>query len=60
VLLIEDDRRLAQLTARYFEQHGLRVTVRHDGLAGSGETGKPKPGTSTISGRCRYVSGKAG
>ena len=34
VLLIEDDERLAQLTARYFEQHGHRVTIRHDGAAG--------------------------
>jgi len=34
VLLIEDDERLAQLTARYFDQHGLRVTIRHDGTAG--------------------------
>jgi two-component system, OmpR family, response regulator len=34
VLLIEDDERLAQLTARYLEQHGLRVTVRLDGTTG--------------------------
>jgi two-component system, OmpR family, response regulator len=34
ILLIEDDRRLAQLTARYLEQHGLRVTIKHDGPAG--------------------------
>ena len=34
VLLIEDDERLALLIVRYLEHHGLRVTVRHDGLTG--------------------------
>ena len=31
VLLVEDDVRLAALTARYLSQHGLTVTVAHDG-----------------------------
>lgn len=31
VLLVEDDERLAKLTARYLESHGLRVTVVGDG-----------------------------
>jgi DNA-binding response OmpR family regulator len=34
VLLIEDDVRLAQLTARYLESHGVQVTLAHDGAAG--------------------------
>lgn len=34
VLLVEDDERLAQLTARYLEVHGVRVTVALDGLLG--------------------------
>lgn len=34
VLLIEDDTRLAQLTARYLESHGARVVLAHDGAAG--------------------------
>ncbi len=34
VLLVEDDTRLAQLTARYLESHGVVVTVVHDGLEG--------------------------
>ena len=34
VLYVEDDERLARLTARYLESHGLRVTVVPDGTAG--------------------------
>lgn len=34
VLLIEDDERLASLTARNLEKHGLLVEVIHDGPAG--------------------------
>ncbi len=37
VLLVEDDMRLAQLTARYLESHGVVVTVAHDGLEGQNE-----------------------
>jgi len=37
VLLVEDDTRLAQLTARYLESHGVVVTVVHDGLEGQAE-----------------------
>jgi DNA-binding response OmpR family regulator len=37
VLLVEDDARLAQLTARYFESHGVVVTVAGDGLEGQAE-----------------------
>jgi len=37
VLLVEDDTRLAQLTARYLESHGVVVTVVHDGLEGQTE-----------------------
>lgn len=33
VLLVEDDARLAALTARYFEQHGVTVTTVHDGAS---------------------------
>ena len=33
-LMVEDDARLAQLTAEYLERHGLVVTVVHDGVAG--------------------------
>jgi len=34
VLLVEDDVRLAQLTAKYLEMRGLTVTVAHDGATG--------------------------
>jgi DNA-binding response OmpR family regulator len=37
VLLVEDDARLAQLTARYLEGHGVLVTVVADGLEGQAE-----------------------
>jgi two-component system, OmpR family, response regulator len=37
VLLVEDDARLAQLTARYLESHGVLVTVTSDGLEGQAE-----------------------
>ena len=37
VLLVEDDTRLAQLTARYLEGHGAVVTVAGDGIEGQSE-----------------------
>ncbi|MGE0549515.1 MAG: response regulator transcription factor [Kofleriaceae bacterium] len=37
VLLVEDDQRLAQLTARYLESHGVLVTISRDGLEGQAE-----------------------
>jgi DNA-binding response OmpR family regulator len=37
VLLVEDDARLAQLTARYLETHGVLVTVASDGVEGQAE-----------------------
>jgi two-component system OmpR family response regulator len=37
VLLVEDDTRLAQLTARYLENHGVLVTVAADGVEGQAE-----------------------
>ena len=37
VLLVEDDARLAQLTARYLETHGVVVTVSADGIEGQAE-----------------------
>ncbi len=37
VLLVEDDARLAQLTARYLEGHGVVVTVASDGVEGQAE-----------------------
>jgi two-component system, OmpR family, response regulator len=37
ILLVEDDTRLAQLTARYLEGHGAVVTVAGDGLEGQAE-----------------------
>jgi DNA-binding response OmpR family regulator len=37
VLLVEDDTRLAQLTARYLESHGAVVTVAGDGVDGQAE-----------------------
>jgi two-component system OmpR family response regulator len=37
LLLIEDDARLAQLTARYLEGHGVHVTTAADGIAGQAE-----------------------
>ncbi|MFN0249326.1 MAG: response regulator transcription factor [Kofleriaceae bacterium] len=37
VLLVEDDARLAQLTARYLESHGVVVTIAQDGIEGQAE-----------------------
>src|SRR5258708_22481110 len=37
VLLVEDDARLAQLTARYLETHGVMVTIAGAGIAGQAE-----------------------
>jgi len=37
VLLIEDDERLAQLTSRYLESHGVLVTIAGDGIEGQAE-----------------------
>jgi DNA-binding response OmpR family regulator len=37
VLLVEDDARLAQLTARYLETHGVLVTIAPDGIEGQSE-----------------------
>jgi len=37
VLLVEDDSRLAQLTSRYLEGHGLVVTLAADGIEGQNE-----------------------
>jgi DNA-binding response OmpR family regulator len=37
VLLVEDDQRLASLTARYLEGHGLVVTLAFDGIQGLAE-----------------------
>ena len=37
VLLIEDDPRLGQLTARYLETHGVLVTTISDGIEGQAE-----------------------
>jgi len=34
VLMLEDDRRLADLTARYLSGHGVKVTVVGDGIEG--------------------------
>jgi len=37
VLLVEDDTRLAQLTTRYLEGHGVLVTTATDGIEGQNE-----------------------
>ncbi len=37
VLLVEDDTRLAQLTSRYLEGHGVLVTTAGDGIEGQNE-----------------------
>ncbi|MCE9579558.1 MAG: response regulator transcription factor [Deltaproteobacteria bacterium] len=37
VLLVEDDERLGQLTARYLQSHGVLVTLVGDGIAGQAE-----------------------
>jgi two-component system OmpR family response regulator len=37
VLLVEDDERLAQLTARYLETHNVHVTTARDGIEGQAE-----------------------
>ncbi|MBN1206041.1 MAG: response regulator transcription factor [Myxococcaceae bacterium] len=40
VLLVEDDERLARLTARYLQEHGLVVTVAHTGTEGLAEASR--------------------
>ncbi|MDB4952531.1 MAG: Phosphate regulon transcriptional regulatory protein PhoB [Myxococcales bacterium] len=37
VLLVEDDARLAQLTQRYLESHGVMVSISPDGIEGQAE-----------------------
>ncbi len=37
VLMVEDDRRLAELTARYLTGHHVRVTLMRDGVEGEAE-----------------------
>lgn len=44
----EDDERLAQLTARYLESHGLHVIVAHDGAAGIRETLRLRPDVTLL------------
>jgi DNA-binding response OmpR family regulator len=43
VLYVEDDERLARLTARYLESHAVRVTVAPDGAAGIREALRLRP-----------------
>lgn len=43
VLLVEDDDRLAKLTARYLESHGLKVTILADGREVILELGRSRP-----------------
>jgi len=43
ILLVEDDRRLANLTAEYFEQNGLRVAVESHGDRALSHFAKVKP-----------------
>ncbi|GHG89804.1 response regulator transcription factor [Comamonas sp. JC664] len=40
VLLVEDDERLARLTARYLQEHGVVVTVTHTGTDALSEAGR--------------------
>jgi DNA-binding response OmpR family regulator len=43
VLYVEDDERLAQLTARYLESHGVKVTVVANGLEAVSEALRLRP-----------------
>jgi two-component system, OmpR family, response regulator len=43
VVLIEDDERLARLTARYLESHGVLVTIAADGREGLNEVLRQSP-----------------
>ena len=43
VLYVEDDQRLAQLTAKYLESHGVRVTIVSNGLDAVGEAMRIRP-----------------
>ena len=43
VLYVEDDERLARLTAQYLTSHGLRVTIAKDGPEGLAQTLKLQP-----------------
>jgi DNA-binding response OmpR family regulator len=43
VVYIEDDARLARLTARYLETHGVRVTVASNGQEGLSEVARHSP-----------------
>lgn len=43
VVLVEDDERLARLTAKYLESHGVRVTVASDGPTGLATAIKERP-----------------
>jgi DNA-binding response OmpR family regulator len=43
IVYIEDDEKLARLTARYLETHGLRVTIAADGRAGIASVLRERP-----------------
>jgi len=43
VVLVEDDDRLAKLTARYLESHGIRVTICGDGREAVGVVTQERP-----------------
>jgi two-component system, OmpR family, response regulator len=43
VVYIEDDRRIARLTAKYLETHGLLVTIAEDGASGVSAVARERP-----------------
>ncbi len=43
VVYVEDDDKLARLTARYLESHGIRVTLAHDGAEGVATVLRERP-----------------
>ena len=45
VVYVEDDEKLARLTARYLESHGVRVTVAKTANDGIREVSRVRPGS---------------
>jgi len=43
IVYIEDDQKLARLTAKYLESHGVRVTLAHDAREGIGSVLRERP-----------------
>jgi ActR/RegA family two-component response regulator len=56
VVLVEDDDRLARLTARYLESHGVVVTIASDGREGIAKVMQNRPDVEAHKGTISFTS----